>query len=214
MSNIIQNMIYENKIIAVARGINSEKILDTVNALVDGGIKLFEIPLNQKEPEKVKDTLKTISLLKREFGDRICVGPGTVLTVQQVVDAVEAGADYIISPNIDIEVIKKTKELGKISIPGALTPSEIVTAYNAGGDFVKIFPGGALGVGYIKAVKAPLSHIPVIVFGGVTVDNIDQYKAAGAEGFGIGGSLFDKKAIDAGDFGKITMIAKEYVNKI
>jgi 2-dehydro-3-deoxyphosphogluconate aldolase / (4S)-4-hydroxy-2-oxoglutarate aldolase len=214
MSNSILDKITENKIIAVTRGISSDKIIDTVRALMEGGIRLFEVPYNQKSSEEAKDTLNSLRLLKREFGDRICVGPGTVLTVQQVVDAVEVGADYIISPSLDIEVIKKTKNLGKISIPGALTPSEIVTAYNSGADIVKIFPGAIFDVEYIKAITAPLNHIPIIALGGISVDNVDQFIKAGVVGVGIGGNLVDKKKVYAGEFEKITMLAKEYVNKI
>lgn len=214
MANAILTKIHENKIIAVTRGIGSDKIVDTVQALVNGGIKLFEVPFNQENPEKAQDTLKSLELLKRKFGDSICAGPGTALTVQQVVDAVDAGADYIISPSLDIEVVKKTKELGKISIPGAFTPSEIVNAYNAGADIVKLFPAGTLGVEYIKAITAPLNHIPFIVLGGINVDNVEQFINAGAIGVGIGGNLVDKNSVYTGDFNKITMLAQTYVNKI
>lgn len=214
MSNSILSKIYENKIIAVTRGIGSDKILNTVQALVDGGINLFEIPFDQKEPEKAQDTLKCLKIIKKEFGDSICAGPGTVLTVQQVVESVEVGADYIISPSFDIEVIKKTKELGKISIPGAFTASEIVNAYHAGADIVKLFPAGILGVEYIKAISGPLNHIPYIALGGINVDNVLQFINAGAIGVGIGGNLVDKNTVYANDYKKITALAQKYVNQI
>lgn len=214
MTNPILDKIYENKIIAVVRGIDSDKIVDTVSALVEGGVVLFEIPFNQKYPETSKDTLETIGILKKEFKDKICVGPGTVLTLEQVVSGVESGADYIISPVTNVKIIKKTKELGRISIPGVVTPSEIVTAYNAGADVVKFFPAGILGVNYIKAVLEPLNHIPMVVFGGINEENINQFMEAGAIGAGVGGKLVDKSAISQRNFDKITKLAQGFVSKV
>lgn len=211
MSRDLIKKIYKNKIIAVMRGVSQDKIVDTARALLKGGIVMFEIPYNQKYPETAEDTLNSISLVKKEFGDRIIAGPGTTLSVKQVADAADAGADYIISPNFDVEVVKKTKEIGKVSIAGAFTPTEITTAYNAGADFVKIFPGQALGLDYIKNITAPLNHIPLIVFGGINAENINDFIKAGAVGFGVGGSLIDLKAINNGDFDKITKSAQELV---
>jgi 2-dehydro-3-deoxyphosphogluconate aldolase/(4S)-4-hydroxy-2-oxoglutarate aldolase len=137
-----------------------------------------------------------------------------VLTSEQVEHAVESGAQYIISPNTDLAVIKKTKELEKTSIPGAFTPSEMVSAYHAGADIIKLFPAGVFGIKYIKAVLAPLSHIPVIAVGGVDADNAVDFLKAGAIGVGVGGNLVDVKAIYAGEYDKITATAREYLTKI
>ena len=214
MSEIILDQILENKIVCVIRGVGSDRIIDTVRALLDGGIKLLEVTFDHKNEETLADTLKCLELIKKEFGDRVCLGAGTVLTEEQVEKAINSGAEYIISPNTDIKVIQKTKELGKISIPGSLTPSEMVIAYNAGADIVKLFPAGVLGIDYIKAVLAPLSHIPVVAVGGVNSDNIDQFLKAGAKGVGVGGNLVDIKAINAGEYHKITQIAQAYVKKL
>lgn len=214
MKNEILNKIYENKIIAVTRGIEIEKIVETVGALLEGGITLFEVPLNQKYPEKLEEGLKSLELLKEKFKDKICVGTGTVLTVEQAARAAEAGADYIISPIVDAEIINKTKELGRISVAGAFTPTEIFTAYNKGADIIKLFPAGILGVDYIKAVLAPLNHIPVMAFAGIDINSVDGFIKAGAIGVGIGGELVDKKAIYEGDFKKLTKLAQEYIKKI
>lgn len=214
MSNTVIDKIYKNKIIAVTRGIGIDKIYDTVGALLKGGISLFEIPFNQKEPEKSKDTLKCIELIKKEYGDKVCVGPGTTLKLSQAVDAIDAGADFIIAPTVDTEIIRKTKELGKVSIPGAYTPSEIVTAYNAGADFIKLFPGNTMGFDYLKTIMAPINHIPFIVFGGINKDNVSQYIKAGVVGFGVGGSLIDLKAIEDREFDKLTRLAQDFVGKL
>ncbi len=214
MSSIILDQIFEHKIVAIIRGIGPDRMADTVEALLEGGIKLLEVTFNQESEETIEETLQSLTLIKKQYGDQVCLGAGTVVTEDQVVKAVDAGAEYIISPHTDPGVIKKTKELGKISIPGAFTPSEMVTAYNAGADIIKLFPAGILGTGYIKALLAPLSHIPVVAVGGVNADNIDQFIKAGAKGVGVGGNMADKKAIYQGDYGKIIQAAKTYVKKL
>ena len=141
----------------------------------------------------------------------MCVGAGTVMTVEQVRQAAEAGAEYMISPNVDEEVIRETKRLGKVSIPGAMTPTEAAFAYKCGADIVKLFPAGLLGAAYIKAVKAPLKHIPVTAVGNVNVDNCAEFIKAGAVGVGVGGSLVSAKLVDEGRFDEITATAQAYV---
>lgn len=214
MSTNVLEEIFRGKIVAIIRGIGSDRILDTVDALLKGGIKLLEVTFDQKDEKKVLDTIKCLELIKNKYDGQVCLGAGTVVTRDQAKNAVDAGAEYIISPNVDISVIQKTKELGKISIPGAFTPSEMITAYNAGADIVKLFPAGILGTEYIKALLAPLSHIPVVAVGGVNVDNVDQFIKAGAKGVGVGGNLVDKKAIYAGEYHKITEVAQAYSKKI
>lgn len=206
--------IYEKKIIAIIRGIGSDRILPTVEALLEGGISLLEVTFNHESADSKADTLKSLTLISREFGSDVYLGVGTVLTPSQAEDAIDAGAQYIISPNTDVTVIKKTKELGKISIPGAFTPSEMVLAYHSGADIIKIFPAGVLGTRYIKAVLAPLSHIPVVAVGGVDAENAADFLRAGAIGVGVGGSLVDVKAIYASEYEKITKNAREYLSKI
>jgi 2-dehydro-3-deoxyphosphogluconate aldolase / (4S)-4-hydroxy-2-oxoglutarate aldolase len=214
MSNKVLEKILEGKIIAIVRGISSSKIVGLVQAMLDGGISCVEVTFDQSSEEKAEDTLVSISKIKEYFGDKIMVGAGTVLTKEQLHRAVAAGAEYIISPNVDIEVIKETKRLGKISIPGALTPSEAVSAYNAGADIVKLFPAGIFGASYIKAVKAPLNHIPFAAVGGVSPANIAEFMKAGAVGVGVGGNLVSHKLVNEGRFDEITAIAKEYTDAI
>lgn len=138
--NKILERIKESKIIAIVRGIPSSSIVDLVEAMVKGGVSCVEVTFDQSSEEKSKDSLKAISLIRETFGDRVAVGAGTVMTVEQVHQAVEAGAEYMISPNTNEAVIRETKKLGKISIPGACTPSEAADAYAWGADIVKIFP--------------------------------------------------------------------------
>lgn len=214
MSNEILDQIFENKVIAIIRGVGSGQIIDTVGALLEGGIKLLEVTFNQESKSTIAETLKSIEKIKKEYGDKVYLGAGTVLTTEQVNQAVDAGAEYMISPNTDVEVITRTKELGKISIPGAFSSSEMVTAYNAGADIVKLFPAGILGTDYIKSLLGPLSHIPVVAVGGINVDNVDKFIRIGAKGVGVGGNLVDKKAIYAGEYNKITQVARAYVKKL
>jgi len=210
----VLNEIHKNKIIAIIRGIDSDRIIDTVKALLDGGVKLLEITFNQKSDIEVLDTLKCLDLIKKEYGNKVVLGAGTVMTEKQVIMAVDAGAEYILSPNTDIKVIQKTKELGRVSIPGAFTPSEMADAFHAGADIVKFFPAGMLGVEFIKALLAPLNHIPVLAVGGINLDNADQFIKVGAKGIGVGGSLIDKKAIYSGNYHVIKQMAQAFVEKI
>lgn len=214
MASNIKDEIFKGKIVAIIRGIGSDRILDTVGALLEGGIQLLEVTFNQEDESKALDTLKCLELIKSKYDGQVCLGAGTVITEDQVQKAVDAGAEYIISPNTDINIIRRTKELGKISIPGAFTPSEMVAAYNAGADIVKLFPAGILGIEYIKAVLSPLSHIPVVAVGGINVDNVNQFIKAGAKGVGVGGNLVDKKAIYSGEYHKITLVAQTYLKKL
>jgi Entner-Doudoroff aldolase len=117
----------------------------------------------------IEDNMKKLKITKEYFGDKVCIGAGTVLTVEEVEKAIKAGAEFIISPNTNIDVIKRVNELGKVSMPGALTPTEAVMAYDAGADYVKLFPAGELGKDYIKALMSPLQHIPFIAVGGIEV---------------------------------------------
>lgn len=206
--------IYKGKVIAIVRGISSDKIVNLVGAMVKGGISCVEVTFDQSSEEAKKDTLVSIAKIKEVFGDKVSVGAGTVMTVEQVKLAVEAGAEYIISPNTDPEVIKETKRLGKVSIPGALFPTEIAYAYACGADIVKVFPASNLGSAYIKAIKAPLKHIPVTAVGGVNPQNCAEFIKAGCVGVGCGGNLVSAKLVNEGRFDEITAVAKEYMTAL
>ena len=204
--------IQENKVITICRKVYGEDLLRLAAALYEGGVKLIEVTFDQADPDCVEKTAEAIRSLCAAFGDRMMFGAGTVLTREQVKAAAEAGARYIISPNTDASVILFTKELGLVSIPGAMTPSEIITAHNLGADIVKLFPSGYLGFSYIKDILAPISHVKLCATGGVNEENWGEYLDLGFAGAGISGRLCDKKCIAAGDFAEITRRAKVFMD--
>ncbi len=204
------NLIKETQVIAIVRGIDSKYIVDLAKALMAGGIRCIEVTFNQASKDGSANTIESIKLLKETFKDELAVGAGTVMSVDDVIRAKEAGAEYMISPNVNEAVIRKTKELGLISMPGALTPSEAVFAHECGADIVKLFPAGVFGASYIKAVVGPLNHIPFAAVGGVSASNKKEFMDAGCVGIGVGGNLVNKKLIEEGKWDEITQFAKEY----
>ena len=202
--------ISQYKIIAIVRGLAPEPMQALADALLAGGLHLMEVTFNQAKPETWKDTAASIRMLSENYQGRILPGAGTVITLEQLALAADAGAKYIISPNVDVEIIRETRRRGLVSLPGALTPTEIASAYQAGANAVKVFPVGNLGPAYIKAVRAPLSHIPLLAVGGVNEKNAADFLAAGCSGIGVGGNLVNKDWIAAGEWDKITALAQEY----
>lgn len=210
MENNILKVVEKEKIIVIVRGVESKKILPLAEAMYDGGIRLLEITYSAGNTE----TAENIKRLKEHFGESMYIGAGTVLTEEQAELTKDAGGEFIISPNTVPEVIRKTKALGMVSMPGAYTPSEIQLAHNSGADFVKIFPAVSLGAEYIKAVKAPLSNIKLLAVGGINEHNIKEYLNAGVCGFGIGSNIVDQKRIEKNDFKAITELTKRYVSAV
>lgn len=202
--------VLQRKIIAIVRGQEPEHILKLAQALEAGGIDLVEVTFNQCRPETWGDTAAAIKTIAVRLEGKVLAGAGTVLTEEQLRMAADAGARYIITPNTDRELIGKVKQMGLLSFPGAMTPSEILEAYRAGADAVKVFPAGNLGPVYIKAVRGPLNQIPLMAVGGVDLDNAAAFLAAGCAGLGVGGSLVRKDWIDAGQWDRITETAREY----
>lgn len=200
----------ERKIVAIVRGLEPSYLLRLGHALEEGGIGLMEVTYNQRASETWADTARGIEALTREFGDRLLAGAGTVITPEQVKLTYNAGGRYLVTPTTQPEIIRMGKALGLGLFPGALTPTEILAAYNAGADAVKVFPASVLGAAYIKAVRAPLSHIPLMAVGGVNEKNAAEYMKAGCVGLGVGGSLVNKEWIQAGRWDKITALAKEF----
>lgn len=210
MKKAVIESIEKNKIIAILRGVPADKLIKTAESLYDGGIRLLEITYNFKNVSDT-ETADGIKRLCEYFKNDMFIGAGTVLTENQVVLTHEAGGKFIISPNVDKDVIKKTNELGLVSLPGGLTPSEICEAHKYGADFVKLFPITNLGVNYIKAVKAPLSNIKLLAVGGINEKNIPEYLNSGVCGFGVGSNIVNSKMIENNDFNSITELAKKYV---
>lgn len=202
------DLVMKTKVVAIVRGLSSG-FEALAQAFYDGGIRAIEVTFSQKDPESWKQTAEAIRSIKTKMGDKMAVGAGTVTTVELVQLAYDAGAQFIVSPDTNVAVIHKTKELGMTSMPGAMTPTEIREAYAAGADFVKVFPAGTLGSSYIKAIRGPLNNIPLLAVGGVSEKNAAQYMAAGCVGVGVGGNLVNKDWIAAGQYDKITALAQQ-----
>ena len=211
MRDTVINKVIDGKIIVIVRGVAREKLIPFAEAVYKGGIRLLEITYSANGSVSDEDTAESIRMLTEHFGDRMLIGAGTVLNEKQVELTFNAGGKFIISPDTNTAVIKRTRELGMVSMPGALTPTEIQTAHNAGADFVKLFPITSLGVEYVRAVKAPLSHIKFLAVGGVNTDNMADYLKAGVCGFGLGSNIARKDMIDAEDWREITELAGRYV---
>ena len=199
------------KIIVIVRGYTGETLLKLAEAMYAGGVRFMEVTYDHGGTFSMEDTARDIAMLVRHFEGRMHIGAGTVLTTDEVEATYKAGGEYIISPNVNTTVIKRTRELGMLSMPGAFTPSEAQTAHESGADFVKLFPVDALGPSYVKAIKAPLCHIKMLAVGGVNEKNLGAYLAAGASGFGIGSNIVNKKMIAEGNFEGITTLAKTFL---
>lgn len=204
----VMQKILDEKAIAIVRGYTEEQCLELAKALSRGGINLMEVTFPQTNAAEQAETARVIRRLIAELGDRMCFGAGTVTTPELVDLAYEAGCTYIISPDTDEDVIRRTVELGLVSIPGALTPTEIKKAAKLGADFVKVFPASSMGPAYFKDVHAPLPGIRMLAVGGANTQNGPEYLKAGAVGVGVAGCLFNKSLIADGAWDKITENAK------
>lgn len=211
MRDQVIQQIEQEKIIAIVRGVGPEQCMKVADALYAGGIRLMEITYNQKDPASFQATADAISAITKAYEGRMFVGAGTVTTTELVELTAKAGGKFIISPDTNPDVIRRTRELDMVSMPGALTPTEIMTAHRAGADYVKLFPAGDLGPNYVKAVRAPISHVKMTAVGGINEKNMADFLKAGVCGFGIGGNLANKAWIEAGEFDKITETARAMV---
>lgn len=175
----------ECPIIAILRGITPDEIIAVGDALISAGIRIIEIPLNSPDP------FESIRRLSTSVGDRALVGAGTVLRIDDVANVKDAGGQLVVSPNTDTSVVAATLAASMISIPGYFTPTEAFAAIHAGAHAVKLFPAEAATPAVLKAQRAVLpKHVPVLIVGGVTADDVSDWLSAGAEGFGLGGALY------------------------
>ena len=211
MRNKVIELVEKEKIVVIVRGVEKEKLIPLAEAMYEGGIRLLEITYDATGKTPDEETAANIEMLAKHFEGRMYIGAGTVIRPNQVELTAKAGGKFIISPDTNKEIIEKTRELGLVSMPGALTPTEIADAARFGADFVKLFPVNAFGTEYVKAVKAPLSHVKLLAVGGVDEKNIADYAKACACGFGIGSNIVNKKLIEEGAFDKITELAKEFL---
>ena len=203
----------ERKIIAICRGIAEEEIVKVATALYDGGICFMEVPFNQADPSSFAATARKIKAVKEALGGKMHVGAGTVITMEQFELAKAAGAEIIVSPTLEEDIITATKAAGLISMPGCTTPSEMTKAYKLGADLIKLFPASMVNLKVIKEIRVPLNHLPLVCFGGVSAENIQEVLATGVVGVGVASSVLDKQALANKDYGKITALAKELTGR-
>ena len=187
----------KEKIIVIVRGVESEKLIPLAEAMYQGGIRLLEITYSANGKVSDEQTAANIAMLAKHFEGKMFIGAGTVLTEKQVELTYQAGGKFIISPDTCPAVIEKTRALNMVSMPGALTPTEMQIAHRSGADF-------------IKAVKAPLSHLKLLAVGGVDENNMGDYLKAGICGFGVGSNIIDKKMLAQNDWAGITALAEKY----
>lgn len=206
-------VVEEHKLIAIMRGVEKERAVSAAEAMYRGGIRCLEVTFNQKSDTGTADTKEIISELKRSFGDQMRIGAGTVMSAGEVQAAYESGAEFILAPNVDISVLEEAERLGLASVPGALTPSEIVLAYDCGAALVKLFPAGNMGLSYCKAVFAPINHIPMLAVGGIGLHNLTDYLRAGFIGAGLGSCLTDARLIREERYEELEKLAGQFVEK-
>jgi len=210
MREKIIEAVEKEKIVVIVRGVEREQLIPLAQAMYDGGIRLLEITYDAKGKVSDEQTARNIAMLSEYFEDKIRIGAGTVLTEKQVELTARAGGGFIISPDAYSAVIERTRELGLVSMPGCLTPTEVQQAHRHGADFIKLFPITNLGIDYVKAISAPLSHIKFLAVGGIDDSNMLSYYQAGVSGFGIGSNIVNKKMLEQKDFDGIRALAQKY----
>lgn len=206
--------ILREKIIAIIRNVPIEHIEMLSGALYRGGIEIMEVTFDQSDEQKRMETIKAIRTLRETSSQKMLIGAGTVTSVRLAEEACEAGAQFIVSPDTQIEVIRRTRSLGMVSIPGAYTPSEVIAAHEAGADFVKLFPAGVLGTTYLKAIRGPINHVRLLAVGGVNEMNAKEFLDAGCVGVGVGGNLVNRTWIEAGEYDRISDLAAQYIQNL
>ncbi len=213
MNNMLQSLL-DAGFVAISRGMPEAQAADVAQALHAGGIRFFEVTYDQRREDAQALLSRCLRSIYDRVGDRMVLGAGTVMTPDQVKAAHDAGASYIVSPNSDPAVIEATKKLGMLSIPGALTPTEIAFAYAAGGDMVKLFPAASLGFDYIKALRGPLNYIPLMATGGVSPENIPAFFAAGVQAVGTCPSVMPPEDIAGERYDHISYLARLHMEQV
>ncbi|WP_138755267.1 bifunctional 4-hydroxy-2-oxoglutarate aldolase/2-dehydro-3-deoxy-phosphogluconate aldolase [Paenibacillus sinopodophylli] len=207
MSQMLE-LLLQHKIVAIVRGIEDRHADAAAQALIDGGIHMMEITMNTEGAAAMIERWRT------KFDSKAAIGAGTVTDVTLAEQAVAAGAQYLISPNLDEDVIAYGHEHGISVWPGVMTPTEIVKACKAGAEAVKIFPMGTLGISYLKEIRGPLADIPMMATGGVDLHNIAEYFQAGANAVGMGSKLVNLEWVREGKFEQVTERARQFVDAV
>jgi 2-dehydro-3-deoxyphosphogluconate aldolase / (4S)-4-hydroxy-2-oxoglutarate aldolase len=192
-------------IVGILRGFSTEQVREIVQACLRGGLRNLEITMGSAHtPEQIR-------VARDIVGERMAIGAGTVLNIELLEKALDAGATFVVTPTVNVNVITECVRRKIPVFPGAYTPTEILTAWELGATMVKVFPAETLGPGYIKAIKAPLPQVKLMPTGGVDLKTIGAYKKAGADGFGIGSPLFDRTHVEAGDWAWIEAQCRAFV---
>ncbi len=202
----VRQRILEVGIVPVVRAASPQQTLLAAEAIASGGIPIAEITMT------VPGAIDVIAQLARSVGNQVLIGAGTVLDAATAERCLDAGAQFLVSPGFDLDTVQLARRREVLIMPGALTPTEVITAYKAGADFVKIFPCGNVGgPSYIKALKAALPQVPMIPTGGVNLNTAADFLKAGAAALGIGGELVSRAALEAGDSGTLAETARRFV---
>ncbi|MFK7778468.1 MAG: bifunctional 4-hydroxy-2-oxoglutarate aldolase/2-dehydro-3-deoxy-phosphogluconate aldolase [Gimesia sp.] len=194
--------------VAIIRAPSGELLVDVSKAIYAGGLDVIEVTFT------VPGVLDIIAQVKRELGDKVLLGAGTVLDSETARAAILAGAEFIVTPTVNIEVIELCNRYDKLIMTGALTPTEVLTAWEAGADIIKIFPAFVGGPEYLKALHGPLPQIPLMPTGGVDLETLPAFLNAGACAVGLGSSLVTKQMVETGDLKGIQKLTTEYMDKI
>jgi 2-dehydro-3-deoxyphosphogluconate aldolase/(4S)-4-hydroxy-2-oxoglutarate aldolase len=205
MTGVMADDLIADGVVCVMRGVTDDTLLPIANAVIGGGVSALEVTMNTDA------ATDKIERLVAECPDDVAVGAGTVLDAESARTAILAGAEFVVAPTLDVDTIEVCNRYGVPVAPGVATPTEALTAYEAGADFVKLFPAAALGPGYLSSLGGPLPQIPVMPTGGVGTDNAADFFEAGAIAVGVGSALIDDAAIEAGDYDRITANAEELV---
>lgn len=209
MKETTRHVIESSGLIPVLRARSSSQAHAVVRAMLEGGVKVVEVTMT------VPGAIDLLRDLRHEYGSDLLLGSGTVTTAEEAAATIAAGAEFVVSPSLHPDVIEVTREHGKVSIPGALTPTEVITAWRAGADYVKVFPCSALGgASYLKSLLAPFPYLQLIPTGGVTLQTAEGFLQAGARALGVGSDLVNLQAIDNGTPEVITYTARAYLEII
>ncbi len=193
-------------IIAIVRSPDSQQLAEVVRALAEGGVTTAEITMT------VPDALGVLRQVRKALGNRVLLGAGTILDAETARAALLAGAEYLVTPTLNLDVIRLCLRYGKLVMPGAFTPTEILTAWEAGADIVKVFPAEVVGPAFFRAMRGPLPQVRLMPTGGVDVNTADEFLRAGACCLGIGTQLVDPRAVAEKDFDRIRDLARQYVS--
>jgi len=210
----VLSLIKRDQLVVIGRGIRTEVLVQAALACAEAGVTLLESTFDHTAADPVRENAGRIAALVKALDGRIRIGAGTVLTSEEVRAAHDAGAAYIISPDTDDAVVAETKRLGMVSIPGAMTPTEVAHAWKIGADMVKLFPADDLGYPFIQILRGPLGHIPLMATGGVNPATIPEFLKLGVAAVGTGVSILRRDLIEKEDYEGIRVLAKMHVDAI